>query len=116
MKNDRTPIERLSGLLGMARRAGRLTAGYDAVAALAAEGKAKVILFAADLSEKTEKEVRFAAKEHRTELFRIPLNKEEMGHIVGLKKPAGVLAIEDKGFAASIQKLCRDELEEECIL
>lgn len=116
MKNDKSPAERLSGLLGMAKRAGRLTAGYDAVTALASGGKAKVILFASDLSEKTEKEVRFAAKEHRTVSFRIPMTKEEMGHCVGFKKPVGVLAIEDKGFAAAIEKLCRGELEEECIL
>lgn len=58
------PAGRIAGLLGMARRAGRLTTGFDAVAALTAGGTAAVVLVAADLSEKTEKELRFAARNH----------------------------------------------------
>ena len=45
--------DKLAGLLGMCRRAGRLTTGFDAVKALAAEGRAALILAAADLSEKS---------------------------------------------------------------
>ena len=119
MKTDNS-TERIAGLLGMARRAGRLTAGFDAVSLLIANGKAAVVILAADLSEKTEKELRYAAKsscdEEQMNMLRIPLNKEEIGHALGLKKPAGVLALEDEGFAASIQKLCRHDFEEECSL
>lgn len=116
MENDRLPTDRLAGLLGIARRAGRLTIGFRAVAAQIADGKADAVLLAADLSEKTGKELRFAAKDKAVKLFRIPLNKQELAHLLGLEKPVGVLAIEDKGFAASIEKLCRRELEEECTL
>lgn len=52
--------DKLAGLLGMCRRAGRLTTGFDAVTALAAEGRAALILAASDVSEKTGKELRFA--------------------------------------------------------
>ena len=38
--------DKLAGLLGMCRRAGRLTTGFDAVTALAAEGRAALILAA----------------------------------------------------------------------
>ena len=116
MKSDKLPTERLSGLLGMARRAGRLTIGFHAVAARITDGKTDLVLFAADLSEKTGKELQYAAKEKTVKMFRIPLGKQELAHILGCEKPVGVLAIEDKGFAASIEKLCRHELEEECIL
>ena len=42
--------DKLAGLLGMCRRAGRLTTGFDAVTALAAEGRAALILAASDVS------------------------------------------------------------------
>ena len=99
------PAGRIAGLLGMARRAGRLTTGFDAVAALTAGGTAAVVLVAADLSEKTEKELRFAARNHPSPLLRLSLTKEELGRALGLKKPVGVLALEDRGFAASLMKL-----------
>ncbi|HJD23016.1 MAG TPA: 50S ribosomal protein L7ae, partial [Firmicutes bacterium] len=63
MKNERAPAAsfdpagRIAGLLGMARRAGKLTAGFDAVAALIGRGKAAAVMTAADLSEKTNKEL-----------------------------------------------------------
>ncbi len=115
MKHEQPVREQLCGLLGMARRAGRLTTGYDAVAALVASGAVILVLTAADLSEKTEKELRFAAQDKRAEIQKIPLTKEEIGHSLGLKKPVGVLALEDKGFAAAVKKrLCGHDFEEEC--
>lgn len=113
MKADQDTAGRLGGLLGMARRAGRLTTGFDAVTALVAEDKAILLLIADDLSEKTEKELRFAARDKAMELLRLPLGKEDIGRALGLRKPVGVLALEDKGFAASVQKLCRHDSKEE---
>lgn len=52
--------DKLAGRWGMCRRAGKLTTGFDAVTALAAEGRAALVLTASDLSEKTGKELRFA--------------------------------------------------------
>lgn len=109
MKHEGAPAGRIAGLLGMARRAGKLTAGFDAVASLVSGGTAAAVMVAADLSEKTEKELRFAARNHPIPLLRLPLTKEEIGGALGLRKPVGVLALEDRGFAASLQKLTGQE-------
>lgn len=109
MKNNQGQSGRLSGLLGMARRGGRLTTGFDAVTALIAAGRDIMVLLAADLSEKTEKELRFAARDRAYEIIRLPLGKEEVGRSLGFDKPVGVLALEDKGFAATVRTLCRNE-------
>ena len=90
--------ERLSGLLGMARRAGRLVAGFDAVKELIISKKAKCVLLACDLSPKTEKELHFAAQD-AVPFLTIGLSKEEIGHAIGFEKSVGVIATEDKGFA-----------------
>ncbi|MDD2418705.1 MAG: ribosomal L7Ae/L30e/S12e/Gadd45 family protein [Oscillospiraceae bacterium] len=100
---------RLGGLLGMARRGGRLTTGFNAVVCLIAKSKSVMLMLATDLSEKTEKELRFAARSKNHEIIRLPLSKEEIGQALGLTKPVGVLALEDEGFAATVRLLCRDE-------
>ena len=108
-----TAASKLAGLLGIARRAGKLITGFDAAAASAAAGKAVLLLTAADLSEKTAKELRFAAREKQVSLVRMPLSKDETGDACGYQKPVGVLATEDKGFAAAMSRHCLHDLEED---
>lgn len=108
-----TAASKLAGLLGIARRAGKLITGFDAAAASAAAGKAALLLMAADLSEKTAKELRYAAREKKIPLARMPLNKEETGAACGFQKPVGVLATEDRGFATAMGRHCLHDLEED---
>ena len=105
-------INAVAGLLGIARRAGRLSTGLDAVCAHNAEGKAELVLLACDLSEKTGKELRYAARNRKLSAIRLPLDKETISRALGLKKPVGVLALTDKGFADAVRRQCRDEIEE----
>ena len=102
--------ERLTGLLGMARRAGRLIAGFDAVKESLVGHRAQIVLLATDLSPKTEKELRFAAE--GATLCATGMTKEEIGHAIGHQKPVGVVATEDRGFAAAMKKAA-DSLHEE---
>lgn len=117
--------DKLAGLLGLCRRAGRLTTGFDAVLTLAAAGKAALILTAADISEKSGKELRFALARppHPPVPVRsIGLTKEEVGRVLGLRKPVGILATEDEGFARAFGRCLpanadeTHDLEEETIL
>ena len=107
---------KLAGLLGMARRAGKLTTGFDAVAGLIGQEKAALVLTAADLSPKTEKELHFAMKDKAVSVLCMPLTKEEAGNACGFKKPVGILATEDKGFAAAMEKYCLHDMEEDTAL
>lgn len=103
-----------AGLLGMARRAGKVTAGFDAVVRLLKEGKAYLTMTAADLSDKTEKELRFAAGEKGgSRILRLGESKENLGHLLGYGRPVGVLAVSDKGFAASLRGALAAETPEE---
>ena len=95
---------KLSGILGICRRAGHLFVGFDAVSGLVADGRAKQILLACDVSEKTAKELRFLAEKRQTPLAVIPTDKEALGALLGLQKPVGVIATDDGGFAAAMQK------------
>lgn len=60
---------KLAGLLGIARRAGKLITGFDAAAASAAAGKAALLLMAArPCRRKPAKELRYAAREKKIPL------------------------------------------------
>lgn len=98
---------RLAGLLGMARRAGRLASGFDAAAALISSGKAYAVLAASDISEKTAKELRYVMEKHGyvSGPLVMPLTKDECARAIGSGKPVGVIAVGDAGFAASAKKL-----------
>lgn len=91
-------------LLGMARAAGKLTVGFDAVVALAKDGKAALVLLANDLSEKSEKELRFLTKDIPLRIERLKAGKDEIGGAIGAKKPIGILAVSDTGFADAITR------------
>lgn len=96
-------VSKLQGLLGMCRRCGKLTVGFDAVVALC-ETASPLILLAADASERTVKEVRFRATKHT--VCRLPLDKDTLAHAIGSSKPVAVAAVCDNGFKRSIEPLC----------
>ena len=64
--------DKLTGLLGLSRRAGHMTCGFDAVADLLRGGRAVLVLLASDLSPKTEKELRFIGRTKRRTLCKSP--------------------------------------------
>ena len=101
---------KLCGLLGMCRRSGRLTVGFDAVMAL--DGTPGAVLFmATDASSRTEKNVRRGAR--RSPLYRLPLSKDEIARAIGSQKPVAVLATTDVGFAEAFCNLATPILKEE---
>ncbi len=104
---------KLTGLLGICRRAGHLTVGFDAVKDLIFANKAKIVLTAADLSDKTAKELRFQLGERHLPMFTLPTDKETLATALGFQKPVGVVATDDNGFAAAIQKYFPAETKED---
>ncbi|MBR5523919.1 MAG: ribosomal L7Ae/L30e/S12e/Gadd45 family protein [Clostridia bacterium] len=92
---------KLCGLLGIARRAGHLIIGFDAVRAALLSHKAQLILLAGDCSPKTEKELRYAGQNNACPLLKADAAKDELAAALGLQKPVAVVATTDPGFAKS---------------
>lgn len=97
-------INRLLQLFGLARRAGRVARGFDAADAAMHDGTAAAVFLAADVSERTARNVRRIADETGHSVFPIPAAMAELGHAIG-SKPTGVLVLTDRGFAESAKKL-----------
>lgn len=107
---------KLCGLLGIARRAGHLTVGFDAVRSALLTGHAQLVLLAADCSPKTEKELRFTGRESTCPLIKLPADKAALAAALGMEKPVAVVATDDRGFATAMQKHCGTDTKEDVAL
>ena len=98
MSNDR-----ISGFLGLCRKAGKLVLGFDICVEALQKGNAELVLIARDCSERTAREIRRTAEKNGREARVLPLNMDEISFAVA--KRAGVLAVCDSGFAKKINEL-----------
>lgn len=94
-------INRLLSLLGIARRAGKLSWGRDAVEESLRKGKAYLVLVAKDISAKTAAGVRFSAERAETPVLVIHETIESVSQAIG--KKAGIVAVLDEGFAKALK-------------
>lgn len=97
-------------MLGIARRAGRLSVGTEAVLGSVKRKKAFLVVIASDISAKTEKEVRFAARDSDIKIIRIKDDIFTVSRAIGTK--AGVISVDDEGLAGAVLKRCSDTGEE----
>lgn len=95
---------KLTGLLGIARRAGHILIGFDAVRAALLADKTRLVLLAGDCSEKTEKELRFAGQDKDCPIIPVAADKAALAAALGLQKPVAVVATDDAGFAKAMLK------------
>lgn len=91
---------RALSMLGLIRKAGKLEAGFDASKAAARENRARLLLAARDVSEKTFKNLCYEGERAGIPTARLSASMEETGRACGIK--AGVLAVTDRGFAKAL--------------
>ncbi len=79
--------DKLMSLLGLCRRAGQLTLGFDKTAEAAKKGRVAAVLVAADTAARTEKELRFLAKE-RFPVVRLTHTSAQLSQAIGASAKA----------------------------
>ena len=98
--------EKLSGFLGLAKKAGKLIFGFDMTEEAMRKGTAKQVLLSNDCSERTTRNIKRIAEETGTEILILPLSMDEIGYAVA--KRAGVLSVCDSGFSKKIKELAEN--------
>ena len=91
---------KILGMLGLARKAGKLGLGFDESISDAKKGKARCVIVSHEISPKTEKELRYHLSNLPTNIIKIPL---DFGAAVG--KAVKIAAVNDAGFAKKIIEL-----------
>lgn len=94
--NDKT-----LALLGFASKSGNLCFGADSVKESLKRNKAKLVIIANDISEKSLKEIRFFASKNNTEVIVTNYTIETLSHATG--KKGGIISVTEKGFADAIK-------------
>lgn len=103
--------DKFLSLLGMARRAGKISLGHDAAKDSANRKKAKLIVLALDASERLKKEFRTKAENTHTDILFSHYTIEEISLAVGSK--AGVLTVDDGGFSKKLREIYSVEHKED---
>ncbi len=88
-------------LLGLAKKAGRLSVGNDAVLEALRSGRARLIILAGDAAENTVR--RFQNRCGDVPIEALPYSREQLGAAIGYKSCAAA-AICDVGFAEAFFK------------
>ncbi len=98
------------GLLGLARRAGKLGNGDEAVKGACSRNLAKLLLVASDASDRTKATFKSIAESFELPCITVSETREEIGNALG-KRPSAIVAVCDTGFSAAIAKKLSAESE-----
>jgi len=96
-------MDKILGMLGLAKKAGKLEVGEEPVAAAARAKDARLLLLASDAAENSYRRLRHFADAGACLYAKIDATKEELGRALG-KTQCAMVAITDIGFAESIAK------------
>jgi len=88
--------------LGICKRAGKLFFGFETTKTAMQKGQVEIIFLAADLSEKTNKEMHFLASQFDVELLQTDYSMQELGSSIG--KKTGIIAVSDLGLAQMVKQ------------
>ena len=103
-----TDYQRLCGMLGLARRAGRLTIGTEQVCLAMAERPAErpaLVLISHTASAATKKKVTVKGAYYGVPVRQIPISTDELGHLIGKSTSPASVAVRDVHMAAQIERL-----------
>ena len=100
--------------MGLARRAGQLSYGLEAVKTDIKKNRSRLILTANDLSDNTKKELLICTNERSTAVVEVSFTKEEIGLAIGAK-PTGIISIKDENIKKGIIEVILIENKKENI-
>lgn len=99
--------DRFLSLLGLARRAGKLSMGFDAACESIAKGEAALILATNDISAGSLKRLNSAAQEQGTEAVLLDCGMDVLAPAIG--KSVRMVSVNDEGFAGKLRSLLKED-------
>ena len=100
--------KKIYSLLGLAQRGRNVASGEYMTECSVKEGKAELVIVAADASENTKKKF-----QNMCSFYHVPIailgTKEELGHAIGKEMRASI-AVTDPGLAGAMQKQIDDSI------
>lgn len=100
--------EKFSGLLGICRKAGKMSVGHFAAKNSLRNGKASLCILACDASKRLKDEITAICEEKNIPLFVSPFQIERFSFIIGTK--AAVITVDDEGFTKKLMTYREDNV------
>ena len=97
--------DKLLQMLGLARKAAKLTFGLDACVKTVIDKESQLILTANDASERTVLTLQRICEEHRIKLIKVDYTMEQLGAGIGRRSVAAV-AIHGESFTKLVKEIC----------
>ena len=101
--------KKLAGLLGIAKKAGRVVAGTNLVTDSIRAGSVSkcpcAVFLGADVSENTRKRITNCCTYYEVPLYDIPLTVAEIGDAIGKSGSTSAVGITDAGLSDALVKL-----------
>lgn len=100
--NNKT--DNILGLIGIARRAGKVAFGFDAVIKDISKGAAKGVFLSVDASERTAANVKGYCEKYGIKLTKLHTTKATLGAAIG-RHDTAVIAVLDRNLSEKIAGL-----------
>ena len=94
-------MNKLLGMLGLAKRAGKVSTGTFICEKMIKSGAARLVILAEDASDNTAKAIKNACHSYGVELIQYS-DKADLGHFAGAKADRAVVSVNDNNFAKAI--------------
>lgn len=104
--NERT-VQRLCGMLGLAKKAGALITGTDMSLEAVRSGKSDALLLASDAAPNTADRAARGCRACGAALYLLPIDKERLGDCIGRHSAVGAAALTDPNFGRVIYAMCK---------
>ncbi len=106
------PNKKYLSMLGMARRAGKLSMGHDMAIKAISEHKTDLVIFASDVSKRLIDEFKVTIEKSKSDVTVtvIPETINDIHRTLGYK--AGVVTVNDINFSGRIKELINQEENE----
>ena len=106
-------MNKFISLLGIAKKAGKLSLGTDVSIENIKLAKSKLIIFAKDISDKNLNNIKNIAIEYSVDHIQTKETMNDLSQILG--RIVGVISVNDSGFAKKLIQLNDHDNKGECV-
>ncbi len=99
--------DNLKGLLGLCRKAGKMSLGHDATVTSIKKRKAKLVITCSDASERLKNEMRDECAFQNRNIPYVDADFTMKEFALCINARAGVISIDDRSFAEKIESLLK---------
>lgn len=107
MENNK--VQKICGMIGLARRAGKTVIGTDLVCRAMPKGGVSLVLISVSASAPTKKKLSVKSEFYGIKWIEADIDTERLGKILGKSGAVAAIAITDAGFAGEIERLSESE-------